>query len=451
MSTFTGGLASGIDTASLITGLVAAATKPLTVIKAQQADVQAKQDAYDTLSSRLDSLATALADLDTVQEFRSVTGRSADDTALGVSVAGDAVVGTFQVQIDQLASASMTVSEGMANRSADGSLAQGIWHFTVGGTTTDVTIGAADANLDDLVTAINDQVAGVTAFVMDTGDATNPYRLVVTGDDTGLDNAVAIDTTDLDSATGTVPTMTETTAASDAVLQVNGILVRSSTNEIDTAVQGVTFTAQEVTTSPVTVTVGRDTDAMVTKMKAVVTAYNAVTSYVREQKVYNPDEGLKGAFVGESQANTVTEQLQSLMASQFSGLGGLDTLASLGITTARNGDLELDEDKLHTVLNSNFEDVVSLFTDSSSGVAASITALVETFTGDEGTVTLRSVSLGQQVDTMDDRVADFQDQLDKYEARLQKQFTNMEIAMARFQTSQAALLSLMPDTSSNSG
>lgn len=451
MSTFTGGLASGIDTASLITGLVAAATKPLTVIKAQQADVQAKQDAYDTLSSRLDSLSTALADLDTVQEFRSVTGRSADDTALGVSVAGDAVVGTFRVQIDQLASASMTVSEGMASRSAESSLAQGTWHFTVGGTTTDVTIGAADANLDDLVAAINDQVAGVTAFVMDTGDATNPYRLVVTGDDTGLDNAVTIDTTDLDGATGTVPTMTETTAACDALLQVNGILISASTNEIDTAVQGVTFTAQEVTTSPVTVTVGRDTDAMVTKMAAVITAYNAVTSYVREQKVYNPDEGLKGAFVGESQANTVTEQLQSLMASQFSGLGALDTLASLGITTARNGDLELDEDKLHTVLNSNFEDVVSLFTDSSTGVAASITALVETFTGDEGTVTLRSESLGQQVDTMDDRIADFQDQLDTYEARLQKQFTNMEIAMARFQTSQAALLSLMPDTSSNSG
>lgn len=451
MSTFTGGLASGIDTASLITGLVAAATKPLTVIKAQQADVQAKQDAYDTLSSRLDSLSTALADLDTVQEFRSVTGRSADDTALGVTVAGDAVVGTFRVQIDQLASASMTVSEGMASRSAESSLAQGTWHFTVGGTTTDVTIGAADANLDDLVAAINDQVAGVTAFVMDTGDATNPYRLVVTGDDTGLDNAVTIDTTDLDGATGTVPTMTETTAACDALLQVNGILISASTNEIDTAVQGVTFTAQEVTTSPVTVTVGRDTDAMVTKMAAVITAYNAVTSYVREQKVYNPDEGLKGAFVGESQANTVTEQLQSLMASQFSGLGALDTLASLGITTARNGDLELDEDKLHTVLNSNFEDVVSLFTDSSTGVAASITALVETFTGDEGTVTLRSESLGQQVDTMDDRIADFQDQLDTYEARLQKQFTNMEIAMARFQTSQAALLSLMPDTSSNSG
>src|SRR5688572_16998501 len=102
MSTFTGGLVSGIDTGSMISGLVAAASRPLDVLRDQKAAVESTKDAYDTLATRLDALRTALEGLDTATEFRSVTGASADDTALGVTVAGDAVEGRFSVRVDAL-------------------------------------------------------------------------------------------------------------------------------------------------------------------------------------------------------------------------------------------------------------------------------------------------------------------------------------------------------------
>lgn len=450
MSTFTGGLASGIDTGALIKSLVAAASKPLTVIEDQRAATQDKKDAYDTLTSRLNALGTALQNLDTVSEFRSVTGTSADDSALGVTVGGDAVVGRFSVKVNALATASMSVSNGFSSRDAAGSFAQGTLGVTVGGVTTNVTIGSTETNLDDVVTAINDQVEGVTAYVMDTGDATNPYRLVITGNDTGASNAVSIDTSGLDASSGSVPTMTEVTAAADAELEVNGVTITSDSNQIDSAIQGVTFDAREVTTSAVTVSVGRDTESMVTKMQTVVTAYNSVISYINSQKVYNPDENIKGAFIGETQPTTVVQGLQSLIASQFTTTGSLTTLTSLGISTGKDGQISLDTDKLTDALNNHFEDAVSLFTTSTTGVAGKFDTLIDSYTGDDGSVVGRSESLSTQLDAADKRIADFNDYLAKYQARLEKSFTAMELAMSKFETAKAALLALMPDTTTSS-
>ena len=315
MSTFTGGLVSGIDTGAMISSLVAAAAKPLDVIKNQKATAQDRKDAYDTLGSRLDALGTALASLDTLEEFRSVTGTTSDDSALGITVGGDAVVGRFSIKVDQLAAAAMSVSDGFASRTATGEVATGTLKITVGTTATEITVGSSQSSLDGLAKAINEQVDGVTAYVMETGDATKPYRLVISGDDTGAENAVSIDTSGLDGSTGTIPTMTEVTAAQDAKLEVNGITITSSQNEVSGAIQGVTFNAREVTSSPVTVNVARDTATMTTKMKAVVTAYNSIMSYIRGQKSYNPDENIRGAFVGESQPNSVMQRMQSMMAS----------------------------------------------------------------------------------------------------------------------------------------
>jgi flagellar hook-associated protein 2 len=449
MSTFTGGLVSGIDTGAMISSLVAAAAKPLDVIKNQKATAQDRKDAYDTLGSRLDALGTALASLDTLEEFRSVTGTTSDDSALGITVGGDAVVGRFSIKVDQLAAAAMSVSDGFASRTATGEVATGTLKITVGDTATEITVGTSQSSLDGLAKAINEQVDGVTAYVMETGDATKPYRLVISGDDTGAENAVSIDTSGLDGSTGTIPTMTEVTAAQDAKLEVNGITITSSQNEVSGAIQGVTFNAREVTSSPVTVNVARDTATMTTKMKAVVTAYNSIMSYIRGQKSYNPDENIRGAFVGESQPNSVMQRMQSMMASTFTATGSLSTLSSIGITTEQDGDIALDEDVLHTALTSDFEDVVSLFTTESTGVAASLTTMIEGFTGDTGTVTGRSNSLATQLDTFDERISAFQDKLDSYRSRMEKQFTNMEIAMSRFQNAQSQLLALMPDTSTD--
>ena len=435
-----GGMASGIDTGAIVDALVAASARTRDVMTSQQEAMSKRETAYGTLGARLTSLSSALAALDTPTELRSVSGSSKDESALGVTVGGTAVVGRFQIKVNTLASASMSVSTGVTTRDT-GVLATGTLGITVGTTTTNVTVDSTTDSLDDLAEAINDQVAGVTAYVMETGDATSPYRLVVAGQDTGAANAVSLDTSGLDSTTGELPTFTEVTAASDAEIEVNGVLVTDDDNDIEGAILGVTFHANEVTTSAVEVNVARDDDSMVTKLNTVVTAWNAVMSHVRAQSTWNPDEDIKGAFIGESVPKNVLTSLQGKLSASF-GSGTLTSLGALGITTMQDGDLELDEDVLRGALDDNFDDVVGVMT-GDTGAFKVLTDAIDGFVDEEsGSITGRKDSLAEQITVMEERITAFNDRLEAYKKRLEKQFTAMEIAMSRFQSTQSALTAL---------
>jgi flagellar hook-associated protein 2 len=435
-----GGMASGIDTGAIVDALVAASARTRDVMTSQQEAMSKRETAYGTLGARLTSLSSALAALDTPTELRSVTGSSKDESALGVTVGGTAVVGRFQIKVNTLASASMSVSTGVTTRDT-GVLATGTLGITVGTTTTNVTVDSTTDSLDDLAEAINDQVAGVTAYVMETGDATSPYRLVVAGQDTGAANAVSLDTSGLDSMTGELPTFTEVTAASDAEIEVNGVLVTDDDNDIEGAILGVTFHANEVTTSTVEVNVARDDDSMVTKLNSVVTAWNAVMSHVRAQSTWNPDEDIKGAFIGESVPKNVLTSLQGKLSASF-GSGTLTSLGALGIKTTQDGDLELDEDVLRGALDDDFDDVVGVMT-GDTGAFKVLTAAIDGFVDEEsGSITGRKDSLAEQITVMEERITAFNDRLEAYKKRLEKQFTAMEIAMSRFQSTQSALTAL---------
>lgn len=438
MSITIGGLASGIDTDGLTAALVAAASRKGDLLVAQKAAVTSRSGAYTTLSARLTALSEALAAIDEVEEFRGVSATSSDEDSVEVSVEGDAVIGRYAVQVNQLAESSLIVSDGFSDQESSGVIAEGTLSITVGGTTTEVTVDSSTSSLEDLVAAINDQVDGVTAYIMDTGDSSNPYRLVIAGDDTGADNAVSIDTSGL-TGSGTVPSFSEVTAAADAEVEINGVTVTDSDNELDAAVQGVTFSLNNTTTSAATVRVSKDLDAMVDAVNSVITAWNSVVSHIETQRVFDVDEGLRGAYIGESLPTTITQQLQSTVAATY-GSGAIEALSQVGISTNQDGELELDEDAFRAALAADFDGVVSLFTDESDGVAKALQETIDVFTDDEdGTVTSRLESLADLSEVYQERIDQFYEQMDAYEARLKEGFTQMEIIMSRMDAAMTVL------------
>lgn len=447
MSNGVSGLISGIDTASMVDGLVAAASRPITLLNARKDAFEDRHDAYATLASRMSTLQDALNDISDIDELRSTSGTSSDDSAVSVTVDNDAVVGRYAVEVTQLATSTMAVSAGFSSRDTDGTVATGTLNITVGSTTTAVTIDSGTSNLDDLVAAINDQVEGVTAYVMDTGDATNPYRLVISGQDTGDDAAVTIDTSGL-TGTGTVPTFTDATSAADAIVSINGVEVRSASNTFDGVISGVTFNVESLATDTVEITVEPDNDAVVSKMQAVVDAWNAVTSQIRSQKVWNPDENIEGAFVGESLPGQLMSGMQSLMASSW-GSSSVDAMSHLGITTAQDGDLEFDTAVFTAALNDDFDATLD-FMSGDDGPAAALSTLIDTYTDeDDGLLVARQESLDGQVEDIDTRIESVGRKITAYRERLESQFLAMELAMSRFQSAESALTALMPDTNSS--
>lgn len=458
-----GGIVSGIDTDSMVTKLVAAARAPQDVMKTKLKTETSIKNAYASLATKLTDMQTALEAIDTADELRATTSSSSDTSTVGVTASGGAIAGRYTVSVTSLAERSTDISDGFASKDALGTIAEGTLNITYGSTTTALTIDSTNSSLDDVAALINKSVVGVSAYVMDTGDATTPYRLVVTGDDTGASNSITIDTSGL-TGTGTVPTFTETSTAADAALTVNGVAVTSASNDVSGVVSGITFNLEDVTTSPAVITVSTDTTTSVANVKAFVDAYNTVRSYINTHRAYNQDAGIKGEFVGEGTVVDLMQSLQGVVGTQYSTGSAYKTLASIGIATQQDGTLELDEDALKTALEDAPDDVTNLFETDAGGFGDALKDLVDRYASTSsssvdatgkviepgGVLTNRQNAIGDVIDSIQKDIDDFDTRMDSYEARLKKQFAAMESALGKLQDAQSQLTALLPSTSSSS-
>ena len=99
------GLASGLDTSSIISQLMALEQNKVTAVQMRQVKVQAHKDDLSSIKTKLDafkSAATALSDAATWKA--SQTSASSDTTKLDVALLGGAGIGGHTIKIDKLAS-----------------------------------------------------------------------------------------------------------------------------------------------------------------------------------------------------------------------------------------------------------------------------------------------------------------------------------------------------------
>jgi len=247
---------------------------------------------------------------------------------------------------------------------------------------------AAGATLQNIADAINQAKAGVTAQTFTDDSSSDPARMTLISNKTGAAGRIVIDT----SIAGL--SFSTTTAAQDAILvsgsQSGGAspaLITSSSNTITGVVPGLTLQLNGVSDSPVTISVTRNTDAIVKQVQAFVDGYNAVTKKISGYTSFDPTTFTTGPLFGDSGIREIRNELSTLIVSPVSGLSpsSLNTLASIGVSVNGQGALSLDTAQLGQQLSTNFDQVRSLFTqprqlsdstllkdfNSGSGVAAS--------------------------------------------------------------------------------
>ena len=260
------GIVSGIDTTSLISELSASYSAPKTLLEEDIVEAEALQSGMTALSGLLSDLSESLENIQDVEDLRAYTVSYPETDALIAEADGEAIAGVYSVEITALASSELEVSEGFADQSSTGVIATGTLSVTYAGTTTDITVDATNSSLVELASDI-DGIDGISAYVMDTGDASTPYRLVIQGEDTGDSNTITMDTSGLTGA-GTVPTFTEQTTAANAELSINGIDVTSESNTVNDSIAGLSLDLTAVTTDPIDVTISLDADGMEEKVES---------------------------------------------------------------------------------------------------------------------------------------------------------------------------------------
>jgi flagellar hook-associated protein 2 len=419
--------ASTLDVPSLVSQLMTIERRPIDRLNTKVTDVQSKISSFGTLSSLVSSLQTAVQGLKNSLQGYGAT--PADATVLSASAAGTAAAGTYTINVTKLAQAQNLVAGGQASQTVSIPSTASTVTFTLGGSPMDVTIPAG-ATLQDIRDAINGANVGVTASIINDGTGT-PYRLVLTAKETGVskglssitvqaggDNAIR-DLLSYNPTTNppTAVTMTQSAAAQDASLTVNGIAITSTTNTVVDAIQGVTLTLKSLTTTPTTLTVARDTATIDTAAAKFVESYNALATQLKSRSAYGSATTTAGALAGDNTVRQMLDELRGIFTTPASG-GTLGYLAEVGITTQAGGTLKLDSAKLDAAMASNFSDVNNLF-NSATGFATRL----ETWTT---SVTQAGGLIDQRTKNLNTSIKGYNEQIDRLEIRmaaLKKQYT----------------------------
>ncbi len=370
------GLGSGVLNSDLVDQLVQAERAPTENRLTQKTEqTQALISAYGRLRSAVTELRLPMRQLSAPDNLKAFSANSSnEDIAVSVD-STKASRGTYSLEVTSLAGAQALASRDVfADRDAT-SVGQGAMTLNVGDKTTNITIDSSNDTLQGLANAINDADAGVSAGVIDTG---NGFQLVLSADETGTANAVSIsvsgDTvgTDTDNQglsrfafnTGmdVDSGLRETIAASDAVMEINGVEVTRSTNSFENVIDGLTFDITETGSS--IIKVQQDLGAVADRVQGFVDKFNSLQSTIDSLAGFNAEAGVGSLLTGDSTVRSIQNQLRQVLTRVVPGLenSSVRSLADVGITTNfETGGLEFDRAKFEEQLKNNPDDVTALF------------------------------------------------------------------------------------------
>lgn len=442
-----GGLASGLDTQSIISALVSIEGRKAGQMRASKATFQSKITALDKLASKMRDLEASLkkiADPDqfVVHQAKLSTGGEA---FVAITPQGSTHSGTYDVRVNALAQSTYLRSDGVADPTADLAMT-GTLSLSVGGTQTDIDIDGTNSTLNGVRDAINDADAGVVATTVFDG---TDWHLELRGEETGLANAVTVVAEPSQPPPqGPVLNLTQLRAAGDAAFTIDGQSFTSADNTVEDAIQGITLQLlqpQSVTDPDIGVTVTEDFAAIEKQLNDFISDYNEVIDFLNEQgAVRASSEDAVMPLAGDSSLRSLRSSFGTAISSQTTVVGlAYSSLSSIGFKTGSDGRLSLDSTRLKDALAANGDDVKTLLSDATGGVGKKLLDEVERRTDPiDGALATRKDAFKTSIDTLDDRILRAEDQLGVYEESLRRRFAAMETLVGRLQSQGGALGSI---------
>lgn len=509
------GLVSGLDTEGIVKKLMAAERQPLNKLLQQKQWLSWQRDAYREVNRALFAFQSLVSNLRLTGSFLKNKAVTSRDDLVGVTATGSAMPGSHTVIVQQLARAAQVVGEeltktdGTRPSSTDAlsrafGVTSGALEFKI--TVTDpanpnllrwatVTVAdAAGATIQDIISQIN-AAKGVDADgqPVDLGvrAAYEPTlgRIVLQTKEMG---AVQIEITDTQTAPTSNGTFgfvqnllgtgnsTTTAEGQQARVTVDGVDVYLNDNRL--SVFGLDMVLKSADPNArTTITVSRDIDAVVERIRDFVDQYNALLADLNK-RLSEPRYRDYPPLLDEQKAQMSEKQIEQWEERAKSGLLARDplvdrlvgemrlalftpveiggksvTLSAIGITTGsywEKGLLKLDEGKLREALAQDPDRVAALFSQklptnapeadqnnrfhAVKGLAVRLYEILgdgmnqlKQKAGSDGIVTGDQSVLGGALRRLDDQIAAVNRRLKDVEARYWREFTAMEKAIQR--------------------
>ena len=422
-------------------------------IATQATNLQNQQNELDAESTGLDSLSSALSDFQSaIDALNSDTAgpltfsATSTNDANTVTANSQAQAGTYSFYVTHLAQAQQSTFA-MSDDAID---ATGTLELTMGDSTMDIDLSAADQNGDgdgkidagELVDAINDsdENPGVSAALVKTDGTTT---IMLTSDATGAQSAFSLSVTNNDQLSAAVASGQTLTDAHDAEIHLGnstGPEITSSTNTFDDVIPGVTMTFSEASdpddpTDVTTFTVAEDSSGSQAKVQTFVDAYNTLVDTIDSLTSYGDDDTAAGIFAGDAGMNSLVNQMDDIAHASYGGVSIVD----YGISLDSAGHLQIDSDQFNEEMEANPDGLTSSFVGDDSMVAQMDDLMDSYLDSSNGIIAMRQ----ENIDDQQSKIQDESDQLTEtyntnYE-RYVEEYTNtlvqtytMKVSMAAF-------------------
>jgi len=383
---FIGGIKSGINTAALIDAAVAQKTRRADVLQVEIDENTAKIAAYDQLTTLTSAVDTALTRLRGPEGFFDdrenafalkagtvLTSDGSDfSSILDISIGSDAVPGTYEIEVLEVAKVQRVGSSNIADDTAALGYAGTFDLGLLGGGTANINITAGQS-LRDIASAINalKDTSGVEASILKVSET--EFQLILSGRETAKDLETFPTSGDdvlnlLGVSDGFGGFQNTLQAASGALIKFDGIEIRRDDNNFDDLVDGIELNIKNAAPGTlISLEVDNDVTSVKDAIIGFIEAYNAFRDFVvQNQQVDNSGNVAQNAILfSDGLLNGLTDQYSDLIGQNFGNGGVIQTIRDLGITIGNNNKLEItDEVKLDAALLNNFEEIKSAFASS---------------------------------------------------------------------------------------
>lgn len=426
------GIATGLDTETLVQQLMAIERRPLVLMQERKNLLQQQRDAWRDINTRLNNLRDRMAELSRTSLFE---GRSAVSSAADVATASatrDAAEARYNIEVVQLAQ-----SHRVASAKLEGAIgyteSPSAW-LAVGDAVGDqewveIKIGANDT-VHTIAKKINEADVAVTARVID-------GRLVIQADETGKAHQLKFKgelwrKLGITDRHGKIRDTAQLQSAQDAVFKIEGLTITRSSNKIDDVIEGVTFTLQGE--GETVIDIKRDEAAVLDAVRKFVEQYNSTMSFIQSRS----SDG--GVLQGDTLLMRIAFQLRSDITARVDADLAYNQLAAVGISIDRHGTMTLNEAKLREALADDPEAVQKLFAatqdaDGFDGVTARLESRFQAWLqAGDGLLAARQKMFGDRMKAIDDSIEQMERRLEIREQNLMRQFIALEEVMAAFQT-----------------
>ncbi|WP_435768357.1 flagellar filament capping protein FliD [Nocardioides sp. SYSU DS0651] len=441
-----GGLASGLDTASIISQLLALESLPQTKLKTQVSTEQSKVTALQQLNTRLQTLMTNAGKMAGTTASTAATSvwsslsATSSNSGVAVTASSTATPATYTVTVGATAlSHQLAFTDAHARTDVVTGASSSVLLKRDG--QPDVSIATAGGTLEELASAINAADAGVRATLVKTGTSggTDQFRLLVESTSTGAAQGFQL----TDSAGDPLLGGATVRAGRDASITIGGITSTSASNTFTDVTPGVTLTLAASATGSADITVSRDAGARSAAVKSFVDELNGILTQISTLTATGTTA--KGVLAGDGAVRRVAGDLQHTLYPTDGS-----SLAAFGVEIDRFGKFTFDEAAFAEAYAADPAAVAAAFT-GATGFAARVEAAAKLASDKyEGTITSAITGRTKTIERLNKNIEAWDDRLALRRTTLERQYTALETTLSQLQGQSAWLSSQLASLSASS-